>query len=243
MLKNILTCFNKDFKFYFQSKMIYLLVAIYGIMLFAFVLYSTDFLSNTTQNLHQFFSMQLAVMSMIIPATTMRAWADEYKHGTLDILFSLPMNKWAIVLGKFLAAWAVCSILVLSTILFCFILSLFVQLSSITIFINYIIILLFCGCLCALSIFASTIFNNMLGAFVMSLAICSLFISMPFEKFVTKIIPDNVFFAHLAASFNFGNIYDIMINGQIYVSSIIYLLLLGTASLWLTTVMVEYKRS
>ena len=41
-----------------------------------------------------------------MPAIAMRLWAEERRSGTIEILMTLPVQPWQIVLGKWLAAWA-----------------------------------------------------------------------------------------------------------------------------------------
>jgi ABC-2 type transport system permease protein len=42
---------------------------------------------------------------ILVPAITMRMWAEEAKGGTLELLLTLPVTLWQALLGKFLAAW------------------------------------------------------------------------------------------------------------------------------------------
>jgi ABC-2 type transport system permease protein len=44
---------------------------------------------------------------VFLPAVAMRLWAEETRAGTAEILLTLPTPTWALVVGKFLAAWTV----------------------------------------------------------------------------------------------------------------------------------------
>ena len=115
MMRDLFVCFSKEFKFYFQSKIVYLLLFVYTAMVSSITLYATDFYVNTSVSMYQFFKFQPGILSMIIPALTMRFWADEYKHNTLEVLLTQPISYWAVVLGKFMAAWIVVGIMLLAT--------------------------------------------------------------------------------------------------------------------------------
>lgn len=53
---------------------------------------------------------------LMVPAVSMRIWAEEYKTGTIEVLSTLPIPVESIVLGKFFAAWTFVSGLVLAAL-------------------------------------------------------------------------------------------------------------------------------
>lgn len=240
--QDILTFFYKDFKFYFQSKMIYLLLIIYVALCTSITLYTTDFFTNTYSNLIQFFKFQPGVMALIIPAVTMRLWADEYKQNTLEVIFSQPIAYRDIVLGKFLAAWAIIGIMLLASMPFWWSVAIFVDTDAMIIWANYFIVFLIAGSLCALSFLVSSLCYNMLGAFLLGMICCSTVISVSFNWLVDKLVPDNAVLMNLANSFNFSLQYNGLINGQISISSLIYFLLIIVFALTLSVFAVKYKR-
>lgn len=240
--KDILTFFYKDFKFYFQSKMIYLLLVIYVSLCASLTLYTTDFFTNTYPNLIQFFKFQPGVMALIIPVITMRLWADEYKQNTLEVIFSQPIAYRDIVLGKFLAAWTIVGILLLASMPFWWSVAIFVDTDATIILANYFIVFLVAGSLCALSFLAASLCYNMLGAFLLGMICCSIVISVSFNWLIDKLVPDNAVLMNLLNAFNFSLQYNGMIDGQISVSSIFYFLLIIVFALALSVSAVRYKR-
>ena len=240
--KDILTFFYKDLKFYFQSKMIYLLLMIYVALCASITLYTTDFFTNTYPNLVQFFKFQPGIMALIIPAVTMRLWADEYKQNTLEIIFSQPVAYRDVVLGKFLAAWAVVGILLLGSMSFWFSVSLFVETNVVEILANYFIVFLVSGSLCALSFLVASLCYNVLGAFLLGMICCSIVISVSFNWLIDKLVPNNAILMNLVNAFNFSLQYNEMINGQIVISSIVYFFLIILFALALSVFAVRYKR-
>ena len=239
---DILTFFYKDFKFYFQSKMIYLLLAIYVAMCGSITLYASDFFANTYPNMFQFFRFQPGILALIIPAVTMRLWADEYKQNTLEVVFSQPVSYRDIVLGKFFAAWAIIGIMLLASMPIWWLSSLIVDMENGIILVNYIVVFLVAGSLCALSFLVSSLCYNMLGAFLLGMVVCSTAISVSFKWLVDKIVPDNAILMNLVNSFNFSLQYNNLIDGQISISSIIYFFLIIGFALMLSVEAVNYKR-
>ena len=85
--------------------------AFYGITVFFLLFVSVWF-----YQLQRFFAMDIAVLRpffaafplafiLVIPVLTMRAWAEEKKLGSAEILFTLPLTEWELVLGKFFSCF------------------------------------------------------------------------------------------------------------------------------------------
>ena len=86
--------------------------ALYGIGVFFLLFvsiwfyYLQRFFAMDTATLRPFFSAFPLAFIFVIPVLTMRAWAEEKKLGSLEILFSLPFTEWELVLGKFISCFA-----------------------------------------------------------------------------------------------------------------------------------------
>jgi ABC-2 type transport system permease protein len=63
-----------------------------------------------------FFTLLPGIFPLLIPAISMRLWAEERKTGTLELLSTLPFRDWELVVAKFLAAWSVVASVVLASI-------------------------------------------------------------------------------------------------------------------------------
>ena len=244
MIKDILFCFDKDFLFYFRNKMFYPILFVYLILSIGFVVYGSDFYNNASINLYQFFNYQPAVLSLIIPALTMRLWSDEFKNNTLEIILSQPMSPVAIILGKFFAVWGIVGIMILLSFCFWGITAFMVSLDNFWVLINYIILILVAGSLCAISAAAAAFCYNTVGAFVAGLALCLITTTSDFSGWIDKLTGGNeILWMQLAKSFDFARQFDDMIEGQLAISSIVYFILLIVASLIVSFAAVDYKRS
>ena len=70
--------------------------------------------------------------------------------------------------------------------------------------INYFVVFLMSGSLCAISFLVASLCYNMIGAFLLGMVACSTVISVSFKWIVDKLIPDNVIFMRLVNAFNFS---------------------------------------
>jgi ABC-2 type transport system permease protein len=87
--------------------------AFYGITVFFLLFISiwlyhiSQFFASDTANLRSFFAAFPLVFILVIPVITMRAWAEEKKTGSAEILFTMPFTEWELCLGKFLSSFGI----------------------------------------------------------------------------------------------------------------------------------------
>ncbi len=242
MIHDILTCYYKDFKFYFASRIIYLLLPVYIMMAAAFTFWGTDFYTASSISMEQFFKLQPLLFIIIIPALTMRSIADEYRSRTLEVIISQPIARQTFILGKFLAVWSVCGILLLASCIIWATLAYLLTLDNFWIFCNYISSFIMCGTLCAISLLAATFFNHALGAFAAGLGACFLLNNVNLGWIAGLFTSRSLLASKIAGSFSFSHQYDNMISGQIGVSAVLYFFSLMVAFVWLSGAVLDYKR-
>lgn len=244
MFRDIMTCFGKEFNFYFRSKMIYLLLFVYSAMSAGFTFYLSDFYQETTINLYQFFKYQPAIMALIVPVLAMRLWADEYRHNTLEVLLAQPIHPAAFVIGKFSAVWAVSGLMLIMSWSMWLIVALIVPLDNVWVLANYLITFMAAGVLCALSSAAAAFCYNMLGAFLVSFAICLVVTTADFGSWLSKLSgADSWQVLQFVKAFDFAGIFNDMIMGQVGLSGMVYFVVLIAAALGISIVAADYKRS
>ena len=105
-MKQFLTQFNKEFRANFNGFSAYIIIAAYYILSFFSALYLGDYFLRESEIMNAYFIMQPVILTLVIPATTMRTWADEAKSGTLELLLTQPIGYFKLVLAKFFAAYA-----------------------------------------------------------------------------------------------------------------------------------------
>jgi ABC-2 type transport system permease protein len=85
--------------------MAYVFLVIFLVLAGILTFYTGDFYERGQADLQPFFVVHPWLYLILVPAVTMRMWAEEAKGGTLELLLTLPLTLWQAMLGKFLAAW------------------------------------------------------------------------------------------------------------------------------------------
>jgi ABC-2 type transport system permease protein len=90
---------------YFVTPVAYVFLVIFLVLSGILTFYAGDFYDRQQADLQPFFVMHPWLYLVLVPAVSMRMWAEEAKGGTLELLLSLPLSLAQAMLGKFLAAW------------------------------------------------------------------------------------------------------------------------------------------
>lgn len=104
-MRNILTVFKRELAGYFSTPLAYVFLVIFLMLTGVFTFYLGGFFEREQADLQPFFAFHPWLFLFLIPALSMRLWAEERKSGTIELLLTLPLSMSQVVLGKFLAAW------------------------------------------------------------------------------------------------------------------------------------------
>ncbi len=175
----MLAIIKKEIQTFFATSVGYLVIAIFLILngLFLWV-FSGEFniLNSGFATLSPFFFIAPWILLLLIPAITMRSIAEEKKQGTLELLLTKPIRTWQLVLGKYLGSLFLICIALLPSGLYVYTLSALAKPAGAidmgVIIGSYSALLLLCSTYTAIGIFASSITNNQVVAFLTALFIC-----------------------------------------------------------------------
>ncbi|MBK7403988.1 MAG: ABC transporter permease subunit [Phycisphaerales bacterium] len=100
--------FKRELAGYFATPVAYVFIVIFLLLtgVFTFAHELGQFYERGQADLDPFFGFHPWLYLFLIPAISMRLWAEERRGGTIELLLTLPVPTWAAVAGKFLAAWA-----------------------------------------------------------------------------------------------------------------------------------------
>ncbi|NOQ85668.1 MAG: ABC transporter permease subunit [Deltaproteobacteria bacterium] len=169
-MRNILAIFQKEFKSYFNSPIAYIFIITF--ILFSSWLFFRTFFLIGQAHMRPLFGILPWLFLILAPAITMRAWAEEKKLGTMEILMTLPIKDYEVVLGKFFS-----SVLFMITAVFLtFPLPLTVYVlgnpDTGTIIGGYLGACLMGGAYLAIGLFISSLTKNQIVAFIVSIVTC-----------------------------------------------------------------------
>lgn len=172
----------REIKSFFGSPIGYLVIAIFLLMngLFLWVFEGDFNIPNSGfADLSPFFTLAPWILIFLIPAVTMRSFSDEKKQGTIELLFTKPLSIWQIVNGKFLGAFLLIIIAIIPTLIYVFVISSLGNpegnLDFGSTLGSYFGLLFLIGAYTSIGIFTSTLSENQIVAFIISVFLCFLF--------------------------------------------------------------------
>ena len=147
--------------------------------LFAWVFPDTNILDDGYATLDSFFNFAPWILMFLIPAITMRSFAEEKNSGTLEFITTRPITDMQIIFGKYFAAFVLVAFAILPTVLYYFTVSALASpvgnVDTGGIIGSYIGLLLLGATFVAISLFTSCITNNQIVAFIAGMFACFFF--------------------------------------------------------------------
>ncbi len=104
-MRAVLNLMRREIAAYFATPVAYVFIVIFLVMTGVFTFYLGNFYERGIADLKPFFRFHPWLYLFLVPAISMRLWAEERKSGTIELLLTLPLTLWQVVLAKFLAAW------------------------------------------------------------------------------------------------------------------------------------------
>lgn len=104
-MRNAGIIMRRELASYFATPLAYVFILIFLVLAAAFTFYLGGFYERGQADLAPFFGFHPWLYLFLIPALSMRLWAEERRSGSIELLMTQPITLWQAVLGKFLAAW------------------------------------------------------------------------------------------------------------------------------------------
>jgi ABC-2 type transport system permease protein len=219
--------FKREFKAYFLTPIGYIVIVIF-LLVSGWFFFSSFFLAGRA-DLRGFFALLPVILSFAVPAITMRLFSEEFRSGSYEILLTLPVTAFNILMGKFLASLAFVVIMILPTLSYPLFITFLGELDWGPVAGGYIGAAFLAASYCAIGLFASSLTRNQIVAFIIAAAVC----------FLLTILDGMLFFIprglvrvlqFVSSSYHFQNISKGILDSRdlIYFVSVCFLALFGT---------------
>ncbi len=188
-MRNILAIAHKELKSYFASPIAYIVIGLWALLYGYFFVAILNFFVRQSMQMNQF-GMQgpqamnvnqqlirpllqnvLILILFLMPMVTMRAYSEEKRSGTIELLLTSPISDFQIILGKFFGAMALYTVMLGVTLIHLGLLFVYGRPEWKPILTAYIGLLLMGGCFISLGLFISSLTKNQIVAGMVTFAV------------------------------------------------------------------------
>lgn len=229
---------------YFVTPLAYVFIVIFLLLAGIFTFSLGQFFEAGQADLRPFFTFHPWLYLFLIPAVSMRLWAEERKTGTLELIMTLPIPLWASVLGKFTAAWAFCGLALLLTFPIWVTVNFLGNPDNGAILAAYVGSFLMAGGFLAIGSCVSALTRSQVIAFVVSVVICFGFLVAGFPPVMdvfTGWAPQ--FLIDQIARFSFLTNFEQISRGVIVARDLVFFLSLIALCLYANSVVLEARKA
>ncbi len=243
-MANVWVICKRELYSYFATPIAYIFIVIFLFLSGIFTFYLGNFFGRGQADLVTFFAFHPWLYLFLIPALTMRLWAEERKSGTIELLLTLPVTMSQAVLGKFLATWIFTSAALGLTFPMWLTVNYLGEPDNGVILTSYIGSLLMAGSFIAIGSCVSALTRNQVIAFVVTVVLCLVFILSGFPlvlDFFSGWAPE--FVVETISSFSFLTHFDAISKGVVDLRDIIFFASLIAFWLFANAILLEIKKA
>jgi len=235
-MRGVIAILHKELITYFRSPIAYFVVAVFLLGTGYFFIYNVFLTGSATMDV-TFQNMGILLL-IVVPAITMRLFSGEYNARTMELLMTLPLRSWEIVIGKFLGAAAIFLIMVIATGVNLVPLFLYGNPDATTILSGYIgFLLLGMACLAVGQFFSALTQNQIVAALITWPVLLGFWFVGHLESF-----QQTGFMRSLSEYLSFSAHYGDFISGLMRSEAIVFYLCVSAVALILNTGYLQARR-
>jgi len=225
-MRNILAIFKRELSGYFDAPLAYIVIPVFLSLVGGFSLFFQDILADGLASMRTVFFWSAVSLLLLIPAITMRLFAEEHRTGSIELLTTFPVTEAEMVLGKYLAALTLISLALFLTGTYPLTLAQLGALEIGPVFGGYLGLFLLAGSFAAIGTAASAMTRNQVVAFLVAMMVCLIpFVSgYALAKVPTPLLP---LIQTLSFDYHFNNLERGVIDSRnvVYYGTVIALFL------------------
>ncbi len=243
-MNQIMNIFRREIVSYFATPIGYVFIVIFLLLSGWMTFYQSRFFEQEIASLLVFFSSHLYLYLFLVPAISMRLWAEERKSGTIELLLTLPVTMFQAVLGKYLAAWAFCGIALALTFPIWITVNILGDPDNGVILASYLGSFLLAGGFLAIGACISALTRNQVIAFILTVVVCFLFLMIGRNEvleFLRALLPQVL--VDGIASLSFLTHYGSITRGVLELRDLLFFVL--TIAFWLiaNAIVIDIKKA
>jgi ABC-2 type transport system permease protein len=243
-MSGVVSVFKRELRSYFATPIAYVFIVIFlfasGVSTFFFL----GFYESGQADLSAFFYMHPWLYLFLVPALSMRLWAEERKSGSIELLMTLPLEVWQAVVGKFLAAWAFTGVALALTFPIWLTVNYLGKPDNGVIFAAYLGSFLMAGSFLAVGACISAATKNQVIAFILSFIACFMLLAVGVQlvqQVLSAWAPQ--WLVDGLASLSFQTHFDFISKGVIDLRDVVYFALLIGACLYANAIVLQLKKA
>lgn len=244
-MRGTLPIFKRELSGYFATPVAYVFIVIFLVLTGIFTWQLGGFFERGQADLRPFFDFHPWLYLFLIPAVSMRLWAEEHKSGTIELLMTLPVSRGGAVAGKFLAAWAFCGVALALTFPLWITVNYLGDPDNGAILTGYVGSLLMAGAFLAIGACVSAATKSQVIAFIIAVVICFIFLLAgfpPVTEFLKGVrMPESIVSA--ITSFSFLTRFDAIAKGVIDLRDLVFFSTLIVCCLAMNAFILEAKKA
>ena len=235
-MSGTLAVYQKEMATYFRSPIAYYVVAVFLLGSGYFFLYNI-FLSGETAMAGTFQNMGVLLMTLA-PVISMRLLAAEYNAGTAELLLTLPLTPWQIVVGKFLGAVTILLLITAGSMVDLIPLYLFGTPETTTILSGYLgFVLLGLACLAVGQLFSTLTHNQIVAALITAAVLLGFWFVGHLQTFQASPVVRGLV-GYLSFSLHFTD----FIQGLVRTEGVVFYVVVAAIALTLSAGYLEWRR-
>lgn len=238
------TVFKREFRSYFATPIALIFLTVFLVLNGFFTFKLGRFFETGQADLRAFFLWHPWLYLFIVPAVSMRLWAEEKKSGTIELLLTLPVSLFEASMGKFIAAWAFVGLSLLLTLPMVYTVNYLGDPDNGVIFVGYLGSLLMAGSYLAIGTAVSAATKSQVISFVISTTICLVLILLGFEPIIEAlngVLPQP--FVDQLANLSFPYHFEAIQRGVIDLRDLVYFSSLILISLLIGATLLERSKA
>ncbi len=243
-MRNVLYVCRRELGGYFTTPVAYVFIVVFLVVSGALTFFLGNFFQRGQADLQAFFMWHPWMYLFLVPAISMRLWAEERKQGTMELLLTLPISMPEAVIGKFLAAWLFTGVALALTFPLWITVSYLGTPDHAVVVLSYLGSFLMAGGFLAIGACISALTKNQVIAFVLACALCFGFTvsgSQIVLGFFSDWAPRGLI--DMIASFSFLTHFQAIIRGVLDLRDAVFFISVIVLFLFINSLLIDYKKA